>query len=347
MHNHWLLKMGNWPKLESRMVRSGAIAKIDVIERLSPILPEIPAQISFACVCSFLAIAFRLAIDTAAHGAGPFSTTIPFVLVATLFGRWLSGILCLTITNLFVWYYVLPPVGSFLFKSPEDSTRVFMNFVSGFVVVALAEIFRRSVKQAMKERDFLLLELEHRVANNFASVASMLRLQIKNAEHPAVIASLQATLGRIQSYATANGLLYRGSAYTGSINMAAFLKELCHELQTSLAKDTHFQIHCNSEPISMPRDRAITMGLLVNEVATNSFKHAFSDRSHGSVNILLTEHTDGMRLVVSDDGTGITSGQRSGSLGQTLINMLAQQAQATVETKSDSGGTVFTFQFAA
>jgi len=171
------------------------LTSLDFSDLARPV-PPVLSQILFGVLCSVLAIALRMLTDIWLPGAGPFALTIPLVLVATLFGRWTAGIVCQTIVSLHAWFYVLPIQGSFDFADPTDGPRVFVNLVAGYFVVALAEIFRRAMRHALADREALLLELEHRVKNSFMSIASVLRLQMRNAKDPATQAALQSAIGR-------------------------------------------------------------------------------------------------------------------------------------------------------
>lgn len=151
------------------------LTRLDVPELAKP-LPSVVSQVAFGILCSAAAIVLRMVTDIWLPGAGPFALTIPLVLIATLFGHWVAGVVCQTIVAIHAWYYVLPIQGSFDFDDPTDGPRVIVNLAAGYFVVALAELFRRAVRQALAEREALLLELEHRVKNSFMSVASVLRI---------------------------------------------------------------------------------------------------------------------------------------------------------------------------
>ncbi len=319
------------------------LSQIDVPDRMAPVLPPIASQILFASVCTLSAIVLRVITDVFLPGAGPFALTVPAVLVATLFGRWLCGALTQAVLSLYAWYFVLPMEGSFRFVDPTDGPRVAVNMAAGFFVVALGELFRRAVRRALDEREVLLLELEHRVKNNFASMASVVRLQQREATDSEAQAALQSTLGRIESYANAHALLYRGYALTGMVDMRSYLGELCEALQDSLSGAVPVRIVCEIDAIRMPRERAVTVGLLVNEVATNSAKHAFDGRNEGVIRLRFRDGADAYELELSDDGAGIQGAAPVRSLGVRLIESLTAQAAATVETATGPDGTTYRF----
>jgi len=309
---------------------------------------KIAYQLAFGVVCALIGVALRFLIDGLWQGAGPFGLMVPIVLVATLFGHWQAGLICLTITSLHAWYYVLPQQGSFAFVDPTDGPRVLVNIGAGVFVVLLAELFRSTMRRALIGRETLLRELEHRVKNNFASVASMLRLQIRqNANNQSAVAALQAALGRVESHAIVNGFLYRNDYYTGMVNMSAYLEALSKSLEGSVTQARPITIKRSLEELSMPSDQAIIVGLLVNEIVTNAIKHAFAGREPGIVQLQLSTTHEGPKLEIADNGRGMVEDPDAETLGMKLINSLASQAGAELSITTGTGGTRFTFRFAA
>ena len=321
------------------------LTRLDIPDIARPFLPVIATQILFAGACSVVAIALRLLTDIWLPGAGPFALTIPLVLVATLFGRWLAGAITQTISSLYAWYFVLPVEGSFALQDPSDGPRIAVNLAAGFFVVALAELFRQGVRRALADRETLMLELEHRVKNNFSSIASMLRLQMRAADEETRRA-LQTTLGRVESFSRAHSFLYQDFDRTGLVNMRAYIGEFCRTFASSFAEETSLKVECEADAALLPRDRAIVIGLLINEVATNSAKHAFEGRPAGTIKVRFFENSDAYRLTVADNGSGMSEDPRPGSLGLTLIEALVEQARGTLSRETGETGTAFHFEFA-
>lgn len=321
------------------------LVKLDVIDRAHP-LPIPVTQILFAIACTAGAIGLRVLIDRLAPGAGPFGLIIPFVLVAALFGRWQAGMLALLLLVAYVWYYVLPVHGSFRFADATDGPRVAINFFSALAVVWLGELFRRSVRSALEDRETLIREIDHRVANNFASILAMLRLQRSRVDNEAVADALDTASGRVESYARAHQSLYRDGANDEYVDMPIYLGDLCAALEPVLNAMSGAHVRCWVDDIQLPRDQAVTLGLIVNEVATNSAKHAFPGRDEGLIKVTLDRGTSGIVLCVADNGTGMKTSERAGSLGMSLIAALAKQAGSEVERESSPGGTCFRFNIA-
>ncbi|MFP1633014.1 sensor histidine kinase [Zhengella sp. ZM62] len=321
------------------------LARIDITELARPLPAPLSAGL-FGLLCSVVAVGLRMLTDVYLPGAGPFALAVPVVLIATLFGGLAAGIVCQTIAGLHAWYFVLPVAGSFSLQDLSDGPRVFVNLASGYLSVLLAEIFRRAARKALHDREMLLVELEHRVKNSFASIASIMRMQMRDAA-PEAKALLQAALGRIESYARAYGYLRFQFDDTGSVHIDEYLRDLCAALEETATADRRIAFSCDAERLPINRDKAIVIGLLVNEVATNSIKHAFGE-GKGRITVRFRPENGRQVLAISDNGHGIADeGGHGGKpgLGMRLIEALAQQGNGTVERTSGPGGTTFTITF--
>lgn len=310
------------------------------IETAFPGLSPVLIRILFGLLCTVSGISLRWVLDLLWSGAGPFALMVPFVLLATLFGKWQAGLMTALLSSLYAWYFVLPINGSWSFEDPGGGPRVFVNVAVAFFVVGLAEAFRSTMWQALNDREMLLREIEHRVKNNFASVASLLRFQMReHAGDETIMYALQAALGRVESYATVNSFLYRGSQYTGTVHLPGYLAELCGNLEKSAPTEQSIRITTQIADFVWERDPTIVVGLLINELVTNAYKHAFAGRSEGTIEVVMQGTGDDWSLEVRDDGVGFAGLAQSGSLGVKLINTLSSQLGAFVEVSSDDTGT--------
>lgn len=323
----------------------GRFVKLDFVDRLSPHLPPPAAQAIVGLICAILAVIARMVVDIVFPGAGPFALTLPFVLIATLFGRWGAGVGVMCFSALYAWYFVLPITGSFTFENAADGPRVIVNVLSGFLIVALAEYFRRVVRRALWERDaiaeerrLLLEELDHRVKNNFAMVSAMIRMELRSAPETAG-ESLRTIHGRVESIARAHETLYRGDGGLGEVPMRPYLDNLCASLNSAYFHGTGM-ISSEINEISLPRDKAIAIGLVVNELCVNAAKYAFPYRDDGRIQVKLTTSSDTILISVSDDGVGLPEGPlREGSIGQGLLGSFAEQAGGSLERVDVENGT--------
>lgn len=333
------------------------IGELDIPDRLSRYTPVWLSQIGFALTCTVAAYVVRVLVDTVAPGSGPFSLGYAAVLVATLFGRWQSGLVTAGLTSFYAWYFGLPVHGSFAFADPADKPRVVVNILAYLLVIVLAERFRVATRHAVEERDrqiaerdLFLAEFDHRVKNNFAVVTSLLDMQRRRAGESATADALGSALNRVESIARAHRHLYRGDSAPGSVQIDKYLGDLCDALREALLLRGAIRLHCQVDKAAMERDRAVSLGLLVNELVTNAAKHAFTGRREGEIVVAFHAEGSGYRLSVSDNGVGmpkvLPEPTRDGGLGQRLIDAFARQAGGDLSTESGPGGTTVTLTFA-
>lgn len=335
----------------------GRIGELDLPERLAPYAPARVTQLLFAFLCAAAGIAARALVDTFAPGAGPFALGYPAVLVAALFARWQSGALAALLTLLHTWYFLLPPVNSFYPKGPGDGSRLLVIVIAYVIMLAVAEIFRRAVRRAsaerdrqIAERDLFLEEFDHRVKNNFTLVASLLDMQRRRAGEGETAEALASALARVESIARAHRHLYRGASAPGTVDMAAYIHELCTALEEALFLRGAITLMCGADHAALPRDRAVSIGLILNELVTNAAKHAFGERESGAISVRFSPRPGGWRLIVTDNGNGMPVGTRKGrpgGLGQRLIEGFVRQARGTIRTESSGEGTVVTVDLEA
>lgn len=340
---YWRGPKSAFPKTFRKFLGIRSLATFDVVLAFPAFSPSL-VQILFGVLCTFSGVGLRWIVDHFWAGAGPFGLMVPFVLLATLFGRWQAGLLTAVLSSLHAWYFILPINESWSFEVATDKPRVFVNIAAALFVVALAELFRRTMWQALNDRDMLLREIEHRVKNNFASVASLLRLQMReNPEDTTIKNALQSALRRIDSYAIVNTFLYRGVQYTGTVDMSAYLAELCANLEKSVSLEKPVRIITDVQAIAWDRDRAIVVGLLINELVANALKHAFPGKRSGLVKVRMQTTDQDWSLEVSDNGTGFVPNVDVDSLGSKLLSALATQISATFKLSSGNNGTQYRF----
>lgn len=288
-----------------------------------------------------LMIGLRSLLDVWAAHAGPFAMVYPTVLIATLYGHWRGGLTAFVICFFWAWYFVLSPAESFSFDHPADALRVTINAVCCLIVLGFAEGFRLAVRAAVTERNveiarhaMLLEELEHRTKNNFALATSLLEMQKRRADHPAVEDALDQALARIHSFAAAYTNLAQSQGEGGVVMMRSYLHEVVKRLQAG-AFDENVQIDLLADDIALPREVAVALGLFTNEALTNCAKYAFPDGRDGKVTVSFAGPQDGWTLVIEDNGKGVADGVAEPSpasgLGRKLLGAFAGQAGGKYE----------------
>ncbi|MEQ9062918.1 MAG: histidine kinase dimerization/phosphoacceptor domain -containing protein [Vicingaceae bacterium] len=208
----------------------------------------------------------------------------------------------------------------------------------------LAEI---RLTESLKEKDILLKEVHHRVKNNLQVISSIFNLQSAYNQEDAVRDVLKESQNRIKSMAYIHESLYKSSQF-GRIDFEEYLRKLCKNLiQSYTLRTNQISLLTETEKVLIHLDQAIPCGLMVNEVISNSLKHAFPDKSHGIVAIDLKKRGNILILKISDDGVGIPESVLKGeshTLGFQLINTLVEQLRGKVDIQNEVG-TTFNFSF--
>ena len=210
---------------------------------------------------------------------------------------------------------------------------------------------RRSRFQIRQQADQLALmmkELHHRVKNNLAIVSSLLRLQANQLTDQRVIRVIQTSQQRVEAMALIHQRLYHTNNVT-TVNIREYLTDLVHSLMEAYgytSVDINLQIDITKEWLEV--DIAMPLGLIVNELATNSFKHAYEFVDRPMLRISLHDK-QGLVLEVQDNGPGVTSAdwEKKGkrSFGKQLVASLCQQLAGIVEIKQQDGA-LFQMRFA-
>jgi two-component sensor histidine kinase/ActR/RegA family two-component response regulator len=201
----------------------------------------------------------------------------------------------------------------------------------------------KQLKASLHEKDILLKEVHHRVKNNLQVISSLIDLQAERLTDPAMRTLFRDTRDRVRSMALVHEKLYQ-SADLSHTELGAYIRNVMKELFLAHGEvSSKVTLQLQLEPVLLPVDMAIPCGLILNELATNSLKHAFVGREHGTIEIQLTSvRNESVHLRFRDDGWGLPAGLKldaAESLGLRLIRMLSQQLRGEVKTHSGEGTT--------
>ena len=216
---------------------------------------------------------------------------------------------------------------------PGQFDRADADFLAGFAGLLGIAIERQhadaELKEALDHQAMLTREMSHRVKNSLASVVGLLRVQGRNAESEDVRNALKDAASRITTIAQVHDHLWR-STRIGFVDIADFAGELCRKLQETMAH----KISCAFDPLMISADKAIPLGLLINEIVTNSAKHAYPDGS-GDIRVSGARHGTDLRVEISDQGVGLPTefdiDQPRASLGFKVIKSLIAQLEGRIE----------------
>lgn len=203
-----------------------------------------------------------------------------------------------------------------------------------------------TISKALNDRELLLHETHHRVKNNLQMISSLLNLQSKYVEDPKAMEVLQNGRNRVQSMAILHKNLYAGEDLN-TVNIQEYFKGLVESIFNSYNKsDNEVRANIKAEGIVMDVEALIPIGLIVNELVTNSLKHAFpKDKlQQPEITLEMTETDKDYMLMVMDNGIGIddeiVNKGDSESFGQRLIRSLSQKLKAKIETYNNTGTQV-------
>ena len=198
------------------------------------------------------------------------------------------------------------------------------------------------ISRSLSEKEILLRELYHRTKNNMSVIISILRLQANEIGDARLSEAFAVSVDRIRSMSLVHDKLYSTSDLS-RIDLSGYIIELANRLISGYSlPDDKPQLVLEMDSVGAALDTAISCGLIVNELVTNSLKHAFKEKGKGVINIKLRKGEDGMiRLSISDNGIGMAPGfdiQRDGHLGLRLIRTLAQRKlRARMEFAAERG----------
>jgi PAS domain S-box-containing protein len=203
-----------------------------------------------------------------------------------------------------------------------------------------------ALRGALEDKNTLLRELYHRVKNNLQLIISLFNLQVRSLPDDQARQALVDAAGRVRAMALVHERLYQSGSLS-SIRLDGYVSELCAELAgAAAAPQRGIAVRAEAVPLEVGLDVAVPLGLLLNELVTNSLKHAFPEGRHGTVRVRL-EHVDAgrVRLTVSDDGVGLPPDRTSRpTLGLKLVSALSDQLRAEF-TLDNRDGAVATLEF--
>ncbi|WP_236950963.1 sensor histidine kinase [Methanobacterium subterraneum] len=203
-----------------------------------------------------------------------------------------------------------------------------------------------SLKYSLKEKEVLLREIHHRVKNNLQIISSLLSLQRLQVEDPQTADILWECQGRVRAMAMIHENIYQ-SQDIGRINFKNYVEMLLYDIFNLYRVNKKSVIlEMRIKGVKMGIETAMPCGLVINELATNSIKHAFP-QGKGIIKIELKTDDDAHILIIEDDGIGLPENldpQKSKKLGLMVVNTLVNQLNGEMEIDR-TNGTKFIIKF--
>ena len=209
------------------------------------------------------------------------------------------------------------------------------------------------LKTQLEQKNMLLKEVHHRVKNNLQTVSSLLSIQSRGVDDENTKKLLKNSQRRVLTMAMIHEMLYKKDEHVELVPLAPYLQELSESLiASSNAKNSlDINLELNIPDVNLKVDTIISLGLIVNEIITNSIKYAFNPKEKGIIYLKIEQHTEyTYQLNIGDNGIGFSkenSENPSNSMGLKLIESLARQIKGDIKKSFDleENGTHYTLTF--
>ncbi len=231
---------------------------------------------------------------------------------------------------------------------------VFISLISLTIIVfALIKIRKsnkllfdanKNLENLVGQKKILLKEIHHRVKNNLTTLKSLLFLQAKATSSEEAKLVLKECQLRIQSMALIHQSLYE-DIENDDVDFDKFLQQLLESLEASFKiDDKNIRINIKKNDVVLDVSIAVFLGLILNELVTNSYKYAFANQNEGEINIKLSNNNDQFVLIYSDNGCGLPNGfdENNGGFGFKIIRILVQQIKGNLVYEYQNNLSTFT-----
>lgn len=322
------------------------------------LLHNTAAAYALALAVSVLAIAVNM-IGSGLFGARPFVSLYAAVVISAAFGGLGPGLLATFVSTASVNFFLLQPLGSLAIGAGSDvATLVLFVIASVFVCWILhslrltAETLRnerdlsrdlsRQLQRTVRQKELLVREVQHRVANSLQLVSSFLMLQRRALKNPDARHDLEEASRRIHALAHIHRRLY-SAGEEERVDFANYLREFCRELVDATAPHTVTCSVAGPADLWLPQDKVVPLALIVNELVTNALEHGLSGRNDGRITIALERRGDDrIALTASDNGTGLPDEfdpDAAQSLGLSIVRALTAQIKGSLQLVDKASAT--------
>ena len=311
----------------------------------------IAAQLACTLVATVGVFLIQFPLDSKGFGH-PFALFLACVfMVALMLGR-LSGFFAVALSALLSTAFFAPVSSVHLMRAFEYfQIEIYVALAVGATIMAdqihrvLISLSDINIQLASEDsrKTLQLREVAHRVANNFACLDALIRQRAMASKDP----KIQFAFGQ------ASELLHVVARLNNRLNVAGgdseldsgpFVSQLCEDLQACAR--TGISIQCRAENHDIALTAAVPLGLIINELVTNSLKYAFPDRRSGLILVTFSREDDHYHLLIKDNGVGMSGGKADG-LGLHLLQGFSRAIKGTIDISSTSSGTSASLKFEA
>ena len=340
---------------------------LEILQRLQPLrsLPIVVQYGATAVIClAFFGLRYLLGGLELDPGRLPlFILFVPAVLLsAFLFDRG-SGFFAIALCTALGLDFLLDPRQRLDGATTNEWITVAAFVATGLIVAAIVQMLRRHVHRllernaslahglaALEERtagleasdaqkELLLHDINHRIKNQLQVVAGYMSLGQRDLADAQAAQMLGTAANRLRVLARVYDRLQLGREST-SVGARGFIEEMVNDLQPGLIGLRPIVLRAEAEDAELSSGRAVTIGLMINELVTNAVRFAFADDEAGNILVMFRRCEAGLCLEVIDDGKGFRSEARTGSVGQRMLRALVAQLEGSIEWAGPPGTRV-------
>ena len=303
-------------------------------------------EVAIGLLVAIAVVAFRISLDSLTGDRAPYALNFLAVVIATVAAGWRSGALALVLSQLMIWYAVVPEHWSFAFRSNEVMGGFIVATLSEALILLVMALYQREIDKGTAAReqrlsllDNALHEIDHRTRNNYQTVLALIDLQARRSDHDGVRDALLQISERIQAVANASQQLASRSGDLEAVRLDDHLCGLVEQIGRGLSRE-EIKVDCNVDGVTASPEKATSISIIVNELVTNAIKHAFNGEGAGRVSVTGRSGKK-FELIIADDGRGMQASKRDGhnGLGTRLVESFTKQLGAAHEVVSTERGT--------
>ena len=203
---------------------------------------------------------------------------------------------------------------------------------------------QQRLEGSLKKKDLMLSEIHHRIKNNLSSITGLLQVQSLQENNKEVVERLSDSVNRIHAMSSMHELLYQSQNFT-KLDISEQIKILALNVQKTMQSEADVELDFQIEKIKIQVNKALPTSMIINEILTNIFKHAFKGLKKGKISIYLKKMKQNkVKIDIKDNGIGLPDdleNKRENSIGLMLVESMTRQMSATYTLKSSDKGTTF------
>jgi two-component system, sensor histidine kinase PdtaS len=320
-------------------------------------------EIGFAVLAFVTAAYLRFALAESLPPGFPFLTFFPAVLITSVFVSVRAGVAVAVASGFAAWYLFVTPLWSFALNADSATAMVFYCLIVGTELMLIAamtqslERLRLAEKRSSElaaSRALMFAELQHRVSNNLATVAALLRLQAGRSSDPAARQTLSEAQVRIETISRLQRRLH--SPNIQRVEVSDFIRDMADDTVSSVGAGKEVQLRFALQRVEVAHEKAVPLGLIVSELLMNAVEHSNAGGPGGvvitislSCEPLGEEAGELVTLEVRDSGKGVPEGfdlATAKSLGISIARQFAAQLSGSLSLHNASaGGAISRLQF--